>query len=75
MADQFFGAFAARLGAAQAEVAGPATLEDVIGDAEVTAAAVEERLELAAGRGFLGGPYVWGLLVLIAVIVLIMIFR
>ena len=53
----------------------PATLEDVIGDAEVTAAAVEERLELAAGRGFLGGPYVWGLLVLIAVIVLIMIFR
>ena len=37
--------------------------------------AIEERAELAAGRGFLGGPYVWGLLVLITVIVLLMIFR
>jgi len=72
MADQFFGAFAERLGGgAEAE----AMAADVIGDAEVTAEAVEEKLEVAAGRGFLGGPYVWGLLALIVVIVLIWIFR
>ena len=72
MADQFFGAFAERLGSGAEAEAMPA---DVIGDAEVTAEAVEERLEAAAGRGFLGGPYVWGLLALIVVIVLIWIFR
>jgi carbon monoxide dehydrogenase subunit G len=72
MADQFFGAFAERLGGGAEAETMPA---DVIGDAEVTAEAVEERLEVAAGRGFLGGPYVWGLLALIVVIVLIWIFR
>lgn len=30
---------------------------------------IEEEVEVAAGRGFLGGPYVWGLLALIVVIV------
>ena len=29
---------------------------------------IEEEVEVAAGRGFLGGPYVWGLLALIVVI-------
>lgn len=48
---------------------------DVINDPEVTAEAVEERIEEAAARGFLGGPYMWGLLALIVVIVLILIFR
>jgi carbon monoxide dehydrogenase subunit G len=52
-----------------------AVLADVIGDPEVTAEAVEERLEVAAAKGVLGGPYVWGLLALIVVIVLILIFR
>ena len=78
MADQFFGAFAARLGGDPAVAAGStddAVLADVIADPEVTAEAVEERLEIAAGRGVLGGPYVWGLLALIVVVVLIMIFR
>ena len=83
MADQFFAAFAAN-------VAGPATptpaaladdngetavLADVINDPEVTAEAVEERLEVAAGKGVLGGPYMWGLLALIVVIVVILISR
>ncbi len=81
MADQFFAAFAAN-------VAGPATpaavaddngetavLADVINDPEVTAEAVEERLEVAAGKGVLGGPYMWGLLAMIVVIALILIFR
>lgn len=82
MADQFFGAFAARLGgSADAVAAAPAgngdeaVIADVIGDPEVTAEAIEERLEIAAGRGVLGGPYMWGLLALIVVIALILIFR
>ena len=52
-----------------------AVTADVIGDPEVTAEAVEERLEVAAGKGVLGGPYMWGLLALLVVIVLILIFR
>jgi carbon monoxide dehydrogenase subunit G len=81
MADQFFGAFAAKLGTADAVAAVPdgngqeAVIADVIRDPEVTAEAVEERLEIAAGRGVLGGPYMWGLLALIVVIALILIFR
>ena len=50
-------------------------MADVVRDPEVTAEAVEERIEEAAATGFLGGPYVWGLLALIVVIVLILIFR
>ena len=91
MADQFFAAFAANVAgpapvAAEAppavapvppvdEKGETAVLADVIRDPEVTAEAVEERLEVAAGRGVMGGPYVWGLLALIVVIVLILIFR
>ena len=52
-----------------------AVVADVINDPEVTAEAVEERLEMAAAKGVLGGPYVWGLLALIVVIALILIFR
>lgn len=91
MADQFFTAFAANVvkasSAGTAAVDAPplapalddngetAVAADVINDPEVTAEAVEERLEEAAAKGVLGGPYVWGLLALIVVIVLIMIFR
>mgnify|MGYP000302755027 CR=1 FL=1 len=89
MADQFFTAFAEKLGGGSAPAAEPApatapaagdigqeaVVADVEKDPEVTAEAIEERLEVAAGRGVLGGPYVWGLLALLAVIVLIYIFR
>ena len=34
---------------------------------------VEEQIETAAARGVFGGPYVWGLLALIAVILLIIV--
>ena len=47
----------------------------MIRDPEVTAEAIEERLEVAAGRGVLGGPYMWGLLALVVLIALILIFR
>lgn len=80
MADQFFAAFAANVGGpppapAADEKGETAVIADVIRDPEVTAEAVEEQLEVAAAKGVLGGPYVWGLLALIVVIVLILIFR
>jgi carbon monoxide dehydrogenase subunit G len=79
MADQFFSAFAANVGgpppAAPDDKGETAVVADVIHDPEVTAEAVEERLEAAAGRGFLGGPYVWGLIALMVVIAVILILR
>ncbi|WP_421725144.1 SRPBCC family protein [Bauldia sp.] len=77
MADQFFGAFAERLGAGKPpdDKGEEAVVADVIEDPEVTAEAVEEQLEVAAGKGVLGGPYVWGLIALLVVIVLILIFQ
>jgi carbon monoxide dehydrogenase subunit G len=57
------------------DVGETAVVADVVRDPEVTAEAVEERLEEAAAKGVLGGPYMWGLLALIVVIVLILIFR
>jgi carbon monoxide dehydrogenase subunit G len=71
MAEAFFSAFAARLGGGREEET--AKMADVINDPEVTAEAIEERAEVAAGLGFLGGPYMWGLFALIVVIVAIII--
>jgi carbon monoxide dehydrogenase subunit G len=74
MADQFFGTFAARVGEgaiarAEHEVA------EVAHEVAEVARDAEERAEVAAGRGFLGGPQVWALLVLAAIVVLLLIFR
>jgi len=82
LADEFFNAFAARLGGgefvnvpagvpAQHRLPGEPVVEDRPEEAAEFAESVEERLEAAAGRGVLGGPVVWGLLALLAVIVLI----
>jgi uncharacterized protein len=75
LADEFFRSFASKLSAIERQhpPGEEATEEDVVGDVAVSAEAVEERAELAAGSGFLGGPYVWGLIAL-AIIVLILIF-
>ena len=74
MADQFFGAFAAKV--ANAPPPDSETLiSDVIADPVVTADAIEEDIEAAAGRGFLGGPYMWGLIALIIVILLLIVVR
>lgn len=82
MADEFFAAFAARLGGtafvdrldhtpAGVPQLGDEPSEPVVLDkaeeAAVVAEAGEERLEVAAGRGALGGPVVWGLLVIVVV--------
>jgi carbon monoxide dehydrogenase subunit G len=74
MADQFFGTFAQKVAAAPLPDA-EAVEADVARDPEVTAEAIVERAEVAAGRGFLGGPAMWGVLALAVVIILLIIFR
>jgi carbon monoxide dehydrogenase subunit G len=98
MADQFFGAFAARVGGAPAAaaasvpvpgaapVAATAPVEETLvrraehlveeaaHDVTHVAQEAEERVEEAAAREWLGGPQMWGLLALAAVIVAIAIF-
>lgn len=82
LADEFFSAFAVKLGGgeyvnvpagvpAQHTLRGEPVVEDRPEEAAEFAEGVEERLEVAAGNGFLGGPVVWGLLALLAVIVII----
>jgi len=74
MADQFFTKFAQRVSEgplARVEHAVEGAAHAV---AEVTHEA-EEGVEKAAIRGFLGGPMMWGLLAIVAVVVLIIIFR
>lgn len=83
MADQFFSKFADRVGSAAAPETPIARAEHAVEHAVEEAAAVvsevaheaEQEVEKAAVRNFLGGPQMWGLLALAAVIVLIIIFR
>ncbi len=67
MADQFFAAFAEKVGTEDGFAAVEHEVEEVIKIAE-------ERAEGAAARGFLGGPQMWGLIALAAVIVILLIF-
>lgn len=93
MADDFFGAFAARLSGEEPTMASPSLttptdgepadaaateeltdliehkIDDEALDVGEVAEEIEEEVEVAAARGFLGGPYVWGLLALIVVII------
>ena len=67
MADQFFAAFAQKVGSEDAFTQVEHEVEEVIKIAE-------ERAEGAAARNFLGGPQMWGLIALAIVIVVILIF-
>lgn len=64
MADDFFGAFSARLGGAGIDEALLDRAEHEVEEAaqalEETAHVAEESLETAAGRGTFGGPVMWG---------------
>lgn len=81
MADEFFSSFVAKV-AAPSPVAPPAgvltpqeAIEEGTTNAEEAgelAEEIEERVEVAAGRGAFGGPVVWGLAALIVVILAIM---
>lgn len=95
LADDFFGVFAAKMGAEEPTVKAPplATpgaddaaeeelidrlehrVEDFADDVAEAAEEAEQEVEVAAGRGFLGGPYVWGLLVILAGVVAIVLMR
>jgi carbon monoxide dehydrogenase subunit G len=85
MADEFFGTFAATVGepdAGQVAEAERLAIEDLPGEAakvvqeaehavEERLHAAEEQVEAAAARGTFGGPLVWGLIALGAVIVVL----
>jgi uncharacterized protein len=75
LADQFFSSFAAKAGApagAAARPVGeappPGTIEGVVQNVEHAAHEVEEEVEARAAMGFLGGPIVWALLVILALL-------
>jgi carbon monoxide dehydrogenase subunit G len=78
LADQFFAAFAAKAGAAaptiedlptaETPVAAPPHEEGALQEVEEVAREVEEEVEAKAAMGFLGGPIVWGLLVILALL-------
>lgn len=57
--------------AAESELVGriEQRVDDEAGNIGEIVEGVGEEVEVAAGRGFLGGPYVWGLIALLAVIV------
>jgi uncharacterized protein len=78
MADEFFRAFADRVSNASTFTRAEHAVENVVEEAahEVSELAheAEERVEEAAVRNWLGGPQMWGLLVLAAVILAIMFF-
>lgn len=50
-------------------------IEDLAQDLVDTAKIVEADVEIAAGRGFLGGPYVWGLIVILIGVIAIAVVR
>jgi carbon monoxide dehydrogenase subunit G len=84
MADEFFGAFAARVGAAGVPAAAAPSetlaaraehaVEEAAHDVAHIAHEAEERVEGAAASGWLGGPQMWGMLALAAVILVIIFF-
>lgn len=77
MADQFFNAFAERVHketfVERAEHAVEHVVEDAAHEVAHVAHEAEERVEEAAARGWLGGPQMWGLIVLAAVVLAIII--
>jgi uncharacterized protein len=83
LADQFFSSFAAKAGAAAGATGMPASaavgaagvdalppgpIEEVVQNVGHAAHEVEEEVEARAAMGFLGGPIVWGLLVILALL-------
>jgi carbon monoxide dehydrogenase subunit G len=77
LADEFFSSFAQKAGGgatAATEAIAPAAgmahpREGIVEEVEEVAREVEQEVEGKAAVGFLGGPYVWGLLVILALVV------
>jgi carbon monoxide dehydrogenase subunit G len=74
LADEFFSSFATRAGGgaatpvAENAIATPPHAESVVEEVEEVAREVEQEVEAKAAVGFLGGPIVWGLLVILALV-------
>lgn len=66
---------AAAAPAPELAVAAAGAPEDVIEKVEHAIEDTEEKVEVAAGKGFLGGPVAWGFYALAAVIIALFIFR
>jgi uncharacterized protein len=64
LADEFFSHFAEKAGIPPAL----AYAEGLVEEVEEVAREVEEEVEAKAAAGFLGGPYGWGLLVILALV-------
>jgi hypothetical protein len=78
MADQFFIRFAERVTEgpiARAEHAVEHAVEDAAHVVAEVAEEAEEEVEKAAVRGFLGGPMMWGLLIIAVGVVVILVIR
>jgi carbon monoxide dehydrogenase subunit G len=74
MADEFFRSFAERVGKASLVERAEHAVEDAAHEVAELAHEAEERIEEAAVRNWLGGPQMWGLLVLVVVILAIIVF-
>lgn len=85
MADQFFGSFSEKLGGSADDEATMSEADDEVGHGdnisdvarEIGEAVqdAEEALEVKAASGTLGGPVMWGILAMAAVVVLLMVFN
>ncbi|AXS39195.1 carbon monoxide dehydrogenase subunit G [Breoghania sp. L-A4] len=81
MAEEFFGKFSEVVGGAEAEArqeesAGESAMDSLSGATHAAEDAfrdVEEKLEVEAGKGTLGGPMMWGFIALAALIAVILI--
>jgi len=71
LADQFFSSFAEKAAAAAAPREGiVGEVEEIVHEVEEVAREAEEEVEAKAAAGFLGGPYGWGLLVILALLLI-----
>ncbi len=68
LADEFFSCFATKAGAGAVAAPTAHHAEGLVEEVEEVAREVEEEVEAKAAVGFLGGPYVWGLLVILALL-------
>lgn len=78
MADQFFAKFAERVSEGpllRAEHAVEHAVEEAAHAVAEVAEEAEQEVEKAAVRGFLGGPMMWGLLIIVAGVVVLLIIR
>ncbi len=73
MADQFFGTFAETVGGAGIIARAEHAVEEVAQELAEAAHGAEERTEMAAARGVLGGPQMWALIALAAVVLILLV--